>query len=325
VVLTVGCTGARKLHPVTTVPVFQYPNQPEGDNLHLVSLYHDLAGDRFVQGLPGADSARAESVGLPVAVVRGDDGSLDILDRAGGAVWRLRFDSQGAPVSIVKCGPDRDRFVSAQDMARGPDGRLWVTDSARATVSIFDDGETPDLVIDGVFARPVGITWHPGLQRMLVTDLVDNAIALFRADGTLDHIVNEESGLAIEVPSFVAVGPLGRIYVVEALASRVHVLDENWHDVLSFGDHGDGPGFFAKPKGIAVDADGRVYVVDALFDNVQIFNAQGALLLTLGTTGTGVAEFWQPAGITVGPDGAVYIADTYNHRLQVYGWEGAGS
>jgi len=134
---------------------------------------------------------------------------------------------------------------------------------------------------------------------------------------------NAGTGLRLEAPSYLAVGPEGRIYVVEALSARVRVFNSDWDSVGTFGGIGDGPGYFARPKGVVVDADSRIYVADALFDNVQIFREDGELLLTLGSTGSGLGEFWQPTGLALDSQERVYVADAFNRRVQVFGWEEA--
>ena len=43
-----------------------------------------------------------------------------------------------------------------------------------------------------------------------------------------------------------------------------------------FGKNGDGPGYFARPKGIAVDGDGHIWVADQMQDRLQVFNREGS-------------------------------------------------
>jgi DNA-binding beta-propeller fold protein YncE len=95
------------------------------------------------------------------------------------------------------------------------------------------------------------------------------------------------------------------------------------------GQHGDGSGNFAAPKGIATDAAGHVYVVDALFDVVQVFDRSGVLLVSFGERGTGEGQLWLPGGLFISPEGEIYVADGYNRRIQLYrrangGGEAAG-
>ena len=89
-----------------------------------------------------------------------------------------------------------------------------------------------------------------------------------------------------------------------------------------FGENGDRPGYFARPKGVATDHFGHVYVVDALMHAMQIFNREGELLLAIGEQGQGEGQFWLPNGIFVTHDNTIFVADSYNKRVQVFRYVG---
>ena len=55
--------------------------------------------------------------------------------------------------------------------------------------------------------------------------------------------------------------------------------------IRTWGKNGDGPGYFARPKGVAIDSDGHVWVADGMQDRVQIFTPEGQLLLAMGGHG----------------------------------------
>ncbi|HDO35626.1 MAG TPA: 6-bladed beta-propeller [Nitrospirae bacterium] len=91
---------------------------------------------------------------------------------------------------------------------------------------------------------------------------------------------------------------------------------------MKFGQIGDIPGKFARPKGIAVDSEGHIYVVDAAFNNVQIFNEKGRLLLFFGEMGVGPGKFWLPAGMYIDKNDKIYVADQYNRRIDIFQYLG---
>ena len=86
----------------------------------------------------------------------------------------------------------------------------------------------------------------------------------------------------------------------------------------TFGELGDTPGSFSRPKGIGVDTEGHVYVADAAFDNFQIFDENGQILMFVGSAGTGPGYFSLPAGLFVDENDQIYIADQANQRVQVF-------
>jgi DNA-binding beta-propeller fold protein YncE len=87
---------------------------------------------------------------------------------------------------------------------------------------------------------------------------------------------------------------------------RVEVFDAEGKFISTYGKNGDGPGYFARPKGVAIDSDGHIWVADGMQDRVQVFNQQWQLLIVFGGHGLLPGQF----------QGIVSIAaDTKNNRM----------
>ena len=99
---------------------------------------------------------------------------------------------------------------------------------------------------------------------------------------------------------------------------RIEIFNARGVFLGAFGQHGDGSGDFAMPKGVAVDRDGIIYIVDNLFDTIQVFDRKGTYLLNVGKRGSDFGEFWMPTGLFIDDSGLLYICDTYNSRVQVF-------
>ena len=61
------------------------------------------------------------------------------------------------------------------------------------------------------------------------------------------------------------------VYVTDTWNNRIEIFDADGKFIRTFGKAGDGPGYFARPKGIAVDGDGHVWVADGIQERVQVF------------------------------------------------------
>lgn len=130
---------------------------------------------------------------------------------------------------------------------------------------------------------------------------------------------------ALDEPKGLAIGPDGRVYVVEGRANRVTVFNADGSVAFQFGRPGSGEGEFKEPWGLAVAPDGEIYVADTWNHRVQRFDAQGRFLGQWGglADARGRADaspglFWGPRDIAIGADGSVYVADTGNKRIQVF-------
>jgi uncharacterized protein (TIGR03663 family) len=139
-------------------------------------------------------------------------------------------------------------------------------------------------------------------------------------------------------PRNVAVGPDGRVYVVDTGNDRIQMFDANGRFIKTWGSTGNGPAQFKEPWGITVDAKGIVYVLDTWNHRVQKFSAEGeyqggwgAYGSTGGTLGD-QSVLWGPRGIVTDAQGNVYLTDTGNKRVQKFSpdgkplgqWGGAG-
>lgn len=320
--LIIACGGGFRKPASIPVPEYRYPGIDSLNNLRLISVLTEPYGESFLQGSLRPRQAKGKNnLKLPFSTTAIGSDTLFLLDHARGIVYRLSFDTNGTIVNTTVYPRGRRRFPSLTDMSPDPEGNLWLVDSRLKSVFKIDKGGNIIDSISGVFERPVGITFQKRSGQMLITDLATNSIFAYSLDGNLVRKHNAASGLMVESPSFITTDDNGRVYVVEALTAFVKVFSSDWTLERSIGGLGDGPGYFAKPKGIAVDKMKRIYVADALFDNVQIFDSTGSLLLTLGTTGDRVGEFWQPTGLFIDEKQRLFISDTYNRRVQVFRWE----
>ena len=83
--------------------------------------------------------------------------------------------------------------------------------------------------------------------------------------------------------------------------------------------HGDGPGYFTRPKGIAVDGDGHIWVADSMQDRLQVFNREGQLLTYVGQGhGELPGQFKALVGVAIDKNNWVFTTEQEPGRLQVF-------
>lgn len=219
-----------------------------------------------------------------------------------------------------KAGPPPG-FDCPVGLAWDPLGRLYVADSVRGVIQVFDAAGVPLTTLgQGLLRRPAGIAFDRAAGRLLVADVAAHRLLVFGRDGALQGKIGQRGSAPGEFnfPTHVAVDGRGHIFVSDALNFRVQEFDPRLAFVRIYGKQGDVPGSFSHPKGLAFDSEDHLYVVDAQFEAVQVFGNDGALLLNFGEEGRGRGQFWLPAGIHIDAKDRVWIADSYNRRVQVF-------
>jgi M6 family metalloprotease-like protein len=129
---------------------------------------------------------------------------------------------------------------------------------------------------------------------------------------------NTVAGLNITQPSDIAVGPMGRVYLLDSGNRRILVADgpgdTSWDVALS------DPTWFS-PSGFDVGPDGTFYVADTGNNQIVKIPPVGSPL-RFGTFGTGTSQFRSPRDVAVAPDGMMWVADTQNNRVTVFRADG---
>ncbi|MFQ5695587.1 MAG: 6-bladed beta-propeller [Terriglobia bacterium] len=268
-------------------------------------------------------AGRAEKPRLlrPYAVAQDSQGRLIVAD-PGQRVVHI-FDFERRKYQHLS-GGRRERFRSPVGVAVDARDNIYVSDSVRARIYIFNKkGKfiralgAPDR--ETVFRRPTGLALDPARRLLYVTDTLRHQVLVLDLGGALLRTIGRRGKGPGEFnyPTALALAG-GTLYVADAMNFRVQALTPEGHFLSSFGRLGNRTGTFNRIKGIAADTDGNLYVVDALFETVQVFDPEGRLLYYFGSTGTGDGQFTLPAGIYIDPRNHIFIADSYNRRVQEF-------
>ncbi len=258
----------------------------------------------------------------PVAAAVGSDDRIAIAD-TGCSCVHLYVPLERAYRKIRGFARKKD-FKSPVGVAFDDESRLYVSDSARAAIYVFDKEGKPLFSIKKAGAddlmRPTGLSYSSARKTLYAVDTLAKRVYAFDNAGRLLFSFGGpgEGQGQFNFPTHIVTTPAGRVYVTDAMNFRIQVFDASGKFLSSFGHHGNGSGDFALPKGIAVDRAGVIYIVDALFENIQLFNLAGDFLFTIGSHGTGRGEFALPSGMFLDGKDRLYVCDTYNRRVQIF-------
>ncbi|WP_415396499.1 6-bladed beta-propeller [Sulfurimonas sp. CS5] len=222
---------------------------------------------------------------------------------------------------ITVRGTDNETFLYPIDVVSDSKGNIFVSDSVRAKVYVFEkDGDYSYTIKLPIFQRPVGIAISPDNKNLYIVDTLACKIHITTLKGEFVKSIGKKGSLDGEFnrPTFIDVADDGKLYVTDSMNHRVQILDNDGNFIHKFGELGQNIGNFGSPRGIALDSYNNIYVSDVMFNNIQIFNKNGELLMVLGSYGEGFGEFALPEDISITKDNTIYVSDTNNKRLQVF-------
>jgi DNA-binding beta-propeller fold protein YncE len=186
--------------------------------------------------------------------------------------------------------PSVDQFGGVQRPGRiavSSDGDVYVSDSPRGAVAIFDTAGQRVGTLSG-FDQPLG----------LAVSEFNRCVAF----GTCNCRRIETAYVGDQSNGSVSVFENGRL--VRQL--------------------GAGPGEFIKPGGIAVTADQVSYVVDSEARNIKSYARDGTLLATFGSRGWENGQVEYPVDVALDKaTGELFVADYGNRRIAVFDLDGA--
>ena len=138
------------------------------------------------------------------------------------------------------------------------------------------------------------------------------------------EVVGSVKPSGVDQPSDIAIGPQGRIYLVDGVNNRIVVTDADGKLQFTFGRSGGGAGELKHPMGIDISKTGQVFVADTGNHRVQVFDTRGRFLYMFPVK---VAPGEKPAApvdvLALDRKSYLYISDRDNHKIKVHTQEGA--
>ena len=230
------------------------------------------------------------------------------------------------------------QYELVEDWARYPEG--WVpaavSDAAvdsRGRIYLFTRGRHPVIVLDkeGRFVTSWGygefgvspnlISQSHGIfigpeDEVYLTDAYQHVVRRYTRLGELEREWGNRGVAGVtfhrrpfNMPTGVAIGPDGSIYISDGYANRcVHKYSPEGEHLLTWGEPGSGPGEFAVVHNIGCDLEGRLLVCDRENDRIQIFDPDGVFI-----------EQWtdltMPGDVWITADGLIHVVEQggYGH------------
>lgn len=250
------------------------------------------------------------------------DGKVYVADTGSDAVFVI--DEVTRELKFIGNGT-AGRLASPVGIAFDKDKNLYVSDSRERKINGYDiNGNLKFVLGDRLdFASPTGIAIDKNLHRLYVVDTKTHQFKAYDI-ATKEHLYSvgqRGTGDAeFNFPTNIAVDQRnGNIVVVDTQNFRVQIFDKEGKFITKFGNIGNKPGTFARPKGVGIDTQGNIYIADSAFNNIQIFDEYGKnLLMYFGGGGYGPTQFRLITGVYVDENDKIVIADGFSGRVQTF-------
>ncbi|MBI5894447.1 MAG: hypothetical protein HZB79_12540 [Deltaproteobacteria bacterium] len=320
--VTFGCATPPKIEEVKPV----WPSAPDEPRIAYIKSWYgeeDFAKKEssFLDTLLGEEGGGGMRMARPQAVAVDKDGTLYVVDSQLAAVFV--FDEKNSAFGIFG-GSGRGRVSIPSGIAFDNLGNtIFISDAKQKKVFGFDKNGGLKVAIgkEGEFERPSGLAVSEALKRLYVVDTHGHKVKAYTTKGDFLFEFGErghEEGGQFNFPTFAAIDSQENVYIVDSQNFRVQVFDKDGKFIRLWGEVGDIPGRFARPKGVGIDSDDNVYIIDAAFENIQVFNKETKILLFFGTSGMDPGYFNVPAGMYIDKNtDRIYVADGFNQRVQV--------
>lgn len=219
-------------------------------------------------------------------------------------------------------GGQRTPLVLQRPQAGAVDeqGRVYVSDTSRAAVFVFDQGAGELYVWDKAvgaqnFISPAGVA-PVGDGSVLVCDSELGFVS--RLDGKGNPVGVIGKGELLRPTGIAYDATRKRIYVADTYAHAIKVFDQNGALLRSLGRRGEAEGEFNYPTHLAL-ASGQLYVTDTMNNRVQVFATESdSYTRQLGARGLYVGNFVRPKGVAVDSEGNTYVVESYYDSLLVF-------
>jgi tripartite motif-containing protein 71 len=128
----------------------------------------------------------------------------------------------------------------------------------------------------------------------------------------------------VDQPSDIAIGPKGRIFLVDGVNNRVVVTDAGGTPQFTFGRAGGGMGELRYPMGIDISRKGQIFIADTGNHRVAVFDLEGGFLYAFPVKAAAGEKPAAPVDVlALDRKNYLYVADKDNHKIKVHKQKGA--
>lgn len=240
----------------------------------------------------GSEKRIIARTGRPNGLARDKDGYIWVAESEKPSLLKMGLDGRS---EIFLTAYDEEEFLFPNDLAFGPDGWLYMTDSGILFENVVTDS--------GI--RPDFLELYPDGR-------------VYRINTKTGDVEKIDTG--IRFTNGIAFGPDKWLYVNESLTGNVYRYP--WRDGRIVGErhlfgniiNPDAPGWLKSVDGMKFGADGRLYATVYGQKDVTVLNLDGALADRIETDGL------NPSNLAFGPAGtkSIFVTECEQGTIEIH-------
>ena len=239
-----------------------------------------------------------------------------------------RYDFNGKLMySFGSKGEGRGLFKSISGLVAGKDRKVYVGDSKKGLVNIFQAEAGAQLELLPKAASRASVRAQ-GIIPVSVSKLAWNGKdALYGIDAENKSIIQIQNGVvASEIkvkeltPVAIAFDHHGELWVLDKNERKVAKLDKAGNILASFGTKGSKKGQLDDPTDMAIASNGNIYIADRGNNWVQIFSGDGGFVKAIIKSGAAILD--EPVAIALDPEDNLYVLDKGRSVIAVFSVKG---
>ncbi len=255
---------------------------------HRIQVYDPQFNLIHSFGEKGKDQGQLQ---YPKGIAVDKEGNIYVADS-----WNHRiqkFDPKGNPLlSFGSCGDGKGELNEPWDILIDSSGVLVVVERYNHRIQFFDaEGKS----LGWIGQR--GTTLEENLANLYETPLNLLAPPLF------------------EFPTSIAVDSCGNYFITDSGNHRIRKFNNNWKEILTFGDQGDQSGQFQYPLCVSISPNDLLYIADLNNNRIQMYTSFGQYLSTIDQADIPLEA---PCLTLVDSAGNLFVGSTFDTKILKY-------